>query len=215
MIFGLAGIGLKVDGRDKFPPVGEPVVFVANHASYLDAFVLSLILGRSVTFVAKRELLGHWIPRILLTKLGRLFVERFDREKGLDDARHLVEEARAGRALMFFPEGTFTNRPGIMPFQMGAFTAAAEAGAPVVPIAVRGTRSILVDGSWFPRRGRIRAAIGAPIVPDEAAGNTWQQALSLRTAARAHILAHAGEPDMSADRADLLDKRSEPPPAAK
>jgi len=206
LILGLAGIGLKVDGRNKMPGPGEPVIYVANHASYLDGFVLTLALGRPVAFIAKRELLGHWIPRILLSKMGCLFVERFDREKGLEDARHLVEETRAGRALMFFPEGTFTNRPGIMPFQMGAFTAAAEAGAPVVPVAIRGTRSILVDGSWFPRRGRIRAAIGDSIAADETAGNTWKQALALRAAARTHILNHAGEPDMAMDRADLLDQ---------
>jgi len=214
LILGLAGIGVKVDGGDRLPPPGEPVIYVANHGSYLDGFVLALALGRPVAFVAKRELLGHWVPRILLTKLGCLFVERFDREKGLEDARHLVDEARAGRALMFFPEGTFTNRPGIMPFQLGAFTAAAEAGAPVVPIAIRGTRRILVDGSWFPRRGRIRAAIGAPIVPDTTPDGTWQQALTLRAAARTHILTHAGEPDMAMDRAALLDQRVTEEPAA-
>jgi len=206
LILGLAGIRLVVQGRDTLPGPGEPVIYVANHGSYLDGFVLTLALGRPVAFIAKRELLGHWVTRILLSKMGCLFVERFDREKGLEDARHLVDEARAWRALMFFPEGTFTNRSGIMPFQMGAFTAAAEAGAPVVPIALRGTRSILVDGSWFPRRGRIRAAIGDAIAVDTTSGTHWQQALALRAAARAHILTHAGEPDMAMDRADLLDQ---------
>jgi len=39
---------------------------------------------------------------------------------------------------------------------------AAEAGAPVVPVTIRGTRSILRDGHWFPRRGIITVTIGKP-----------------------------------------------------
>jgi len=137
--------------------------------------------------------------------MGARFVERFDREKGVADAKRLTEDAQAGTALAYFPEGTFINRPGILSFQMGAFSAAAEAGVPVVPIAIRGTRAVLVGKSWFPRQGRIRVAIGRPIACDPDAGGIWQQALELRAQARAHILAHAGEPDMSAERADILD----------
>jgi 1-acyl-sn-glycerol-3-phosphate acyltransferase len=76
---------------------------------------------------------------------------------------------------------------------MGAFIVAAETGTPVVPVAIRGTRSILRDGSWFPRRGAINVAIGAPLVPK---GADWSAALALRDAARAEILKSCGEPDL-------------------
>ncbi len=208
----LSGIPLTVKGRELLPDPGRPVIYVANHASYIDGFVLALALRRPVSFVAKRELLSHWAPRILLTRMGARFVERFDREKGMADAKRLAEDARAGTALAYFPEGTFTGRPGILPFQLGAFSAAADAGIPVVPIAINGTRAVLVGSSWFPRRARIRVTIGQPIPCDPDVGGAWQQALALRASARAHILAHAGEPDMSMERADVLDVGDGPKP---
>lgn len=200
----LCGISFIVKGRERLLDPTTPVVYVANHGSYLDGLVLALAIRRPVSFVAKRELLSHWASRILLTRLGARFVERLDREKSIADAKRLAEGAKAGAALVYFPEATFINRPGILPFQMGAFSAAAEAEIPVVPIAIRGTREILVGSSWFPRRGRIRVTIDHPVSSPPDIGGVWQQALFLRSTARAYILAHTGEPDMSVERADLL-----------
>lgn len=200
----LCGISFIVKGRERLLDPTTPVVYVANHGSYLDGFVLALAIRRPVSFVAKRELLSHWASRILLTRLGARFVERIDREKSIADAKRLAEGAKSGAALVYFPEATFINRPGILPFQMGAFSAAAEAEIPVVPIAIRGAREILVGSSWFPRRGRIRVTIDHPVSSPPDIGGVWQQALFLRSTARAYILAHTGEPDMSVERADLL-----------
>ncbi|MCK4940418.1 MAG: 1-acyl-sn-glycerol-3-phosphate acyltransferase, partial [Rhodospirillaceae bacterium] len=198
----LSGISLRVSGRERLPDAN--VIYVVNHASYIDGPVLTLAIGRETSFVAKRELLSHWVSRILLKRLGARFVDRFDREKGISDAKKLAEDARAGAALVYFPEGTFIGQPGVLPFQMGAFIAAAESGIPVVPIAVRGTRAIMMGNSWFPRRGRIRVVIGEPIQCDSSITDTWQQALALRNQARGYILNHAGEPDMGMERAGKL-----------
>jgi 1-acyl-sn-glycerol-3-phosphate acyltransferase len=77
---------------------------------------------------------------------------------------------------------------------MGAFMVAAQSGTPVVPVALRGTRSILRDGSWFPRRGTVSVVIGEPVAPQ---GTDWAAARVLHDAARAHILQWCGEPDLS------------------
>ena len=79
---------------------------------------------------------------------------------------------------------------------MGAFVVAAEAGVPIVPVAFRGTRSVLRDGEWIIRRREVRAVFGVPIAP---AGTDWAAAVALRDAARAHILRHCGEPDLASD----------------
>jgi 1-acyl-sn-glycerol-3-phosphate acyltransferase len=97
--------------------------------------------------------------------------------------------------------------PGLMPFHLGAFAAALEAGAPVVPIALRGTRSMLRGDSWFPRSGAIGVTIGQPI--DAAgvraeAGDFWKAALRLRDEARAHILRYCGEPDLAYERPEPM-----------
>src|SRR3989337_3028928 len=106
-----------------------------------------------VGFVAKSELQRPFLARIFLRGLGTQFVERFDVEKSVEDSARLVARAKAGQSLFVFAEGTLTRAPGLMPFKMGAFQVAAEAGVPVVPIAIIGTRSALRGGNWFPPKG--------------------------------------------------------------
>ena len=110
--------------------------------------------------------------------------------------------ARAGLSPLFFPEGTFRRAPGLMSFRMGAFVCAVEAGLPVVPIVLRGTRSILTSGSWFPRRGRIEVILTPSLTPG-AADERWQAALSLRDRVRAAMLPLTGERD-AADARPLV-----------
>ena len=102
---------------------------------------------------------------------------------------------------MYFPEGRLTRISGVLPFRMGAFLVAAETGVPVVPIALRGTRSILRPGSWFFRRGAVTVTIGKPIAaiaePSAKGRDLWDIALRLRDEARAYILHHCGEPELS------------------
>jgi 1-acyl-sn-glycerol-3-phosphate acyltransferase len=159
-----------------------------------------LTLRHSFSFFAKAELAGQFVPGVFLRHIGAQFVERFDIEKGVADTQRATELARSGPQLVFFPEGTFTRVPGLRPFHMGAFVAAAQADVPIVPIAIRGTRSILRSDFRFPYHGRIIITIGDPINPKvlkkQTSGNAWETALYLRDAAREHILRHCGEPDL-------------------
>ncbi len=200
------GTPLTAEGLDRLPRQERPCIYAANHASYLDALALVALVPREFAFVAKRELAGRWFIRVPLERIGTLFVERFETGRSIDDARAMVGAARGGRSLMFFPEGGFTRVTGVMPFHMGAFVAAAEAGLPVVPVAIRGTRSILRADSWFPRRGNITVVIGETITPR--AGDRWTAAGMLRDEARRHILRHCGEPDLAT--AELPEPRLNP-----
>lgn len=189
----VTGIRLCITGLERIP--NGTAVFVANHASYLDVYVLVTALPRPVRFVAKSELQNNVLLRLFLRALDTEFVERFDPERGVEGARRLVEVARDGADLLFFAEGTFTRAPGVLPFHLGAFVTAQQAGVPIVPIALRGTRAILRDGSWLPRRGDILVTIGKALAPGDG-GSAWNGALVLRDAARAHIVRHSGEPDI-------------------
>ena len=110
----------------------------------------------------------------------------------------MAEAAARGRSLAFFPEGTFTRVPALRPFHLGAFAAAVQAGVPVVPVAIRGSRALLRAGQWFPRRAALRVTIGAPIPPPAGAPDAFAAAVSLRDLARAEILRHCGEPGIDA-----------------
>lgn len=187
-------VPLHVEGREHLPPGSW--VLVANHASYIDGIVLSAILPGVYHYVAKREFLDRFVARVFLRHIGAEFVERIELGRGVLDAHRLAGKARAGLCLVFFPEGTFSAQPGLHAFRLGAFVAAAEAGIPVVPVAIRGTREILRYPQWLPRRAPVHVVIGKPIAP---AGSGWQAALRLRDAARAHILAHCGEADLAGE----------------
>ncbi len=185
---------LLVHGIEHIPRTG-PVVLAVNHASYLDGLALLAALPeRGYSFVAKRELRDSLVPRLFLSSIGTDFVERADIRQGVEDTARFADAARVGRSPIFFVEGTFSRTPGLLPFRMGAFVVAAQTGAVLLPVALRGTRSVLRDGSWFARRGAIAVTIGAPIV---AQGNDWKAAVALRDAARAEILRHCGEPDLA------------------
>jgi 1-acyl-sn-glycerol-3-phosphate acyltransferase len=188
LLLRLLGVPLHVEGR---PPAAGPCVYTCNHASYLDALVLVAALPPGVRYVAKRSFKRHFFSRVFMERLGVLFVERDDPRQGTADVRPLATALQAGDPLLIFPEGGIDRAPGLRPFHMGAFALAAEAGVPVVPLAIWGTRALLRSESWFPRRGPVRLSIGEPISP---AGDGWESAVRLRDITFARILDHAGEP---------------------
>ena len=189
---------LVIEGLDNLPERGG--IILVNHASYFDSLVLAAALPGEPSFVAKKELTEQRIAGSLLRRLDTLFVDRFDLQAGFEDTQRVLEASRAGRRIVFFPEGTLRRMPGLLPFKLGAFIVAARAGVPVIPSGLRGTRSILRADEWFPRRGSLRLCIGRPIEPR---GSDWAAEIHLRDAARAEMLWMCGEPDLSEERVEL------------
>jgi 1-acyl-sn-glycerol-3-phosphate acyltransferase len=166
-------------------PNTSAALVVANHASYVDSILLTAALPPRFGNAAKRELASAALFGTLLRRLGAVFVERVDAAGGVEDTVVLEAHARAGEPLVIFPEGTFRRAPGLLPFKLGAFVVAAHTGAPIIPVALVGTRSLLRAGEWLPRRCEIVITIGTPIVSIE---HDWDAALGLRDAARSAIL---------------------------
>jgi 1-acyl-sn-glycerol-3-phosphate acyltransferase len=188
---GLRLSGLPVSVEDHCLPLEAAVIFVCNHASYLDWLILTAVLPPRANFVAKREL-AQWAPlRWLLGRMGVRFVERRVVQGSVEDAQALVDAARAGESLVYFPEGTLSRAPGVRPFHLGAFVAGARSGMAVVPVSLRGTRSALRDGSWWPRRVPVSVMVLAPLC---ASGAEWGHALRLRDEVRERIAQACAEP---------------------
>jgi 1-acyl-sn-glycerol-3-phosphate acyltransferase len=192
LLFALTFTPLKVSGREHLDHHSAQII-VANHASYIDGFILTAALNIPIHFIAKGEL-AHITPvRLLLERFGVEFVDRFNANKGTSDISRIAGKSRNGQSIVFFPEGTFTTFPGLQPFRMGAFVTAARAEVPVVPVGITGARNIVRGSHWFPYRGRIEVTILPPVHPQ---GEGWDVALKLRDAARTAIAAHCGEPDL-------------------
>jgi 1-acyl-sn-glycerol-3-phosphate acyltransferase len=189
MVLTLSGCSVHVEGLENLQAVA-PAVLAANHASYIDTGVLLATLPIEFRFVAKRRLTTYPLIRTVIRKAGYLTVEQFDPAKRAALADRTTAVLRGGTSLFFFPEGTFFRPPGLLPFRLGAFKTAVEAGRPVIPIGLRGTREILPDGTWLPKRGPISVAIGPPITSE---GNGWEELVRLRNLARREIARLAGE----------------------
>ncbi|MGP8123734.1 MAG: AMP-binding protein [Xanthobacteraceae bacterium] len=185
------GVPIAVTGRDRVPRGNALLVF--NHSSYMDALVLAAVLPGEPAYVAKRELAGQVIAGPILRRLGTLFVERYEVSGSLADTEAIIEAARHGRNIVFFPEGTFTRRAGLSAFYLGAFKVAADAGLPVLPGILHGTRSMLRGDQWFPRWTPISIRIENAVHPS---GEDFASVLQLRDAVRKIMLIHCGEPDL-------------------
>jgi 1-acyl-sn-glycerol-3-phosphate acyltransferase len=189
----LAGMPVKVIGADLLPE--QPCMVVANHSSYLDGVILKAALPARFSFVIKKEMVRVPLAGALLRRIGAEFVDRFNRHSGGMDARRLIRAATGGQSLVFFPEGTFTDRVGLARFHVGAFVIAARAGMPVAPVVIRGARRGLPAGSLWPRPGRIEVEI-LPVLPVPEAVDLTAATAGLRDAARQKILDALGEPDL-------------------
>ena len=203
----LSGTRMTILGLENIA-ADQPMILASNHASYLDSLVLAAALPMSCNYVAKAELAEKFFARVMLSRLDVFFVERFDVEKGLEDTRRIGRLAASGKRPLFFAEGTLQRMPGLLPFQMGAFVTAAQAGIPVLPLTIRGTRNKLRGGSWFPRKGRIGIIISKPVM---ATAGDWNAAVKLRDAVRSEILRHCGEPDLAGAYTSLSQMEIERP----
>ncbi|MGZ4583322.1 MAG: 1-acyl-sn-glycerol-3-phosphate acyltransferase, partial [Mycobacterium sp.] len=187
----LTGTAVTVHDLDHIP--AGTCIAVANHPSWIDPLALATVMPQPFRFVAAEVLERQGINGFVLRRLGHQFVERHEREHGVADADRLATLVRAGQSLVIFPEARLARAPGLRPFHMGAFVVAAQTGVPVVPVAIRGTRTILRPEHHFPRHGAIDIMVGQPIWPSD---TDWAAAVELQHAARNAVLDLSGEPDV-------------------
>lgn len=165
-VFRCLGSPVKLSG--PLPPQGKPCVIVANHQSFLDSFVLVTLFRGPVVFAAGGVLAGQRIAGPFLRRVGCAFVGA-EAGAGRSSVRRVLDElasqVRAGQRLVVFPEGGLSGDPGLRRFQLGAFVVACEAGSPVVPLAILGTREMLPPGARLPRRAPLQVRVGQPLVP--------------------------------------------------
>ncbi|HEY0343989.1 MAG TPA: 1-acylglycerol-3-phosphate O-acyltransferase [Solirubrobacteraceae bacterium] len=145
-------------GREHIPASG-PLIIASNHRSFMDPFVIGMMLRRPTYFVAKTELFRNPIVAWLLNSLGAFPVDRGQGDRdAMVTARAILER---GDVVVIFPEGTRT-RPGALGTpKRGVGRLALETGAPVVPVALIGTEA--VRRGWRIRPHRVRIRAGRPL----------------------------------------------------
>jgi 1-acyl-sn-glycerol-3-phosphate acyltransferase len=160
----LPGATLKVDGLDNVD-TSRSTVFVSNHQSTLDIPALFVALPVDFRFVAKKVLKYVPVTGWYMALAGFIFIDRGNRKQALQSIQDAARKIQKGTSIVIFPEGTRSETGAILPFKKGPFALALQAGVPICPVAVEGSRHVMPKNSWDVVPGEIRVKIGAPIDP--------------------------------------------------
>lgn len=114
---------------------GQPVLFVANHVSWLDIFVINVY--RPTVFVAKSEIRRWPVLGWLVAGAGTVFIERHQRHAIKEVAQQMQKNFTNQLAVGLFPEGTTSEGKVVKPFHSSLFQTAIETAVDIQPIALR------------------------------------------------------------------------------
>jgi 1-acyl-sn-glycerol-3-phosphate acyltransferase len=166
LILTTSGIRTRVEGVENLD-TRKAAVYCANHQSAMDIPILFVHLPVQFRFVAKRSLFKIPFMGWHLKRSGHIPVDRGrprEARKGLDKA---AERIRAGSSVILFPEGHRSRDGKIGPFKSGSFYLAIQAGTPVVPITLNGTRAVLKPDTYHIRPGQTEMIVHPPIPTTE------------------------------------------------
>ena len=162
-----AGITLEVRGREHVAP-GVTYLIMSNHQSLYDIPVIFVVIGPNVRMVTKKELFRLPIFGKALAAGGFIEIDRSNRNAAIRSLEHARQTLEKGVHVWVAPEGTRSRTGELLPFKKGAFYLAEEAGLPILPITLSGTRDALpAHGVRSSSGAHVRVAIHAPIDPGE------------------------------------------------
>src|SRR5207302_1560460 len=187
LILKTTGVRVRVEGLDRVT-LGTTYVFVSNHQSIYDIPVIFASLPYQLRIIAKASLARFPVLGWHLRRGGHLFVDRRhpDRAGILKRWRALVSE---GLSLIIFAEGTRSGNGHVSRFKAGSILLAIEAGLPIVPLAVIGTRQVMPKGRLRTEPAHVRLVVHDPIVPPALADPTARDAKAI--ADRVHAVVAA------------------------
>lgn len=141
----------------------KPRLFLANHLSTLDIWVLAPALPTTTRFVSKRTI--FWIPVLgqAMAVAGFIAIDRKDRTSAIRSLGRAADTMRKGASVILFPEGTRSRDGKLSRFKRGAFHLALEAGVPVVPVAISGTFDVVRPRSIVVHPGPVHVTFAPPV----------------------------------------------------
>ncbi|GFR45352.1 hypothetical protein Agub_g6721 [Astrephomene gubernaculifera] len=197
---------VTIEGRENLPPPDRPVVYVANHQSFLDIYSL-FHLQRPFKFISKTS--NFMIPIIgwSMFLTGHVMINRVDRRSQLKCLQQCRDLLAQGAPVLFFPEGTRSLDCKLAGFKKGAFSVAVKAGVDVVPVTLIGTGALMPSGKesqlrYGPGARGVRIVVHPPL-PTTTPGGGSRDADELCEAARAAV-ASALPPELVGSSSTML-----------
>lgn len=173
-ILRLAGVRLKVEYAGG--EVDQPAVYIANHSSTLDMFVLVALGLPRIRFVAKREFLRNPIFAVMGKLTGQIFIDRKDSKQAVAALQRAYQRVQRERlSLLFMPEGTRRTDGKIGPFKKGAFRMSMALQYPIVPMHFIGMRKLASGKSLVVYPGTVKVRFHPAITTDSWNDATLEQ----------------------------------------
>jgi 1-acyl-sn-glycerol-3-phosphate acyltransferase len=186
----LAVTAVKLNPLWRFDTAGtvirdprRPYVAVSNHESYADIFLISH-LPWEMKWISKETMFRIPMFGWMMRMAGDISITRGERTSTVKAMAAARDRLRKRVSVMIFPEGTRSRGDDMLPFKDGAFRLALEAGVPILPIVVAGTRTAMAKGSFRFQRARARVKVLEPI---DTTGLTVEDLATLKERVRAVI----------------------------
>jgi 1-acyl-sn-glycerol-3-phosphate acyltransferase len=160
LILVTTGVRVRVRGLDRVPRDGA-YVFVSNHQSIYDIPILFSTLPFQLRIIAKASLGRFPVLGWHLRYTGHLLVDRA--RTGATTLSQVGDLMSRGHSLIVCPEGTRSVDGRVGRFKRGLFVMAVEAGLPIVPVAVSGSRHVMLKGRLMTCPGDVDVAVHDPI----------------------------------------------------
>ena len=162
LILATTGVRVRVEGVEHLTP-GATYVFVANHQSSYDIPVLFGSLPFQLRIIAKESLGRFPFLGWHLRRTGHMLVDRRRPDRAGIFAWATSLPGR-GLSLIVFPEGTRSGDGLVAPFKAGSLVAAVQAGIPIVPLSIVGSRHVMRKGELTTRPGDVRLVVHPPVL---------------------------------------------------
>jgi 1-acyl-sn-glycerol-3-phosphate acyltransferase len=177
------GFSYRFEGRRNMPRRG-PVLVIANHQSYLDPLIVGCATRRHLCFLARKTLFRGWFGR-LIRRCNAVSIDQHGVAK--EGLRTILEQLKAGQAVLMFPEGERTWTGEVQPLKPGILVLLKRMAVPIVPVGIAGAFEALprtrnwpkLSPVFLPTRGAdITVSIGEPLAAERFADMPREQVLA-------------------------------------
>jgi 1-acyl-sn-glycerol-3-phosphate acyltransferase len=183
------GFSLRTEGRGRVPRQG-PALLIANHQSFLDPILVGLCTRRRLRYLARKTLFDVPAFAWLINSLGAVPIDQ--EGVGKEGIRIILEQLRAGRAVVVFPEGTRTPDGALHELRPGIHLLIKRTQAPIVPVGIAGAFEAFPYWRTVPTlaplflpapRTALAVSVGAPLDAGRLAALPREQSLAELAAA--------------------------------
>jgi len=157
---------VRVEGIENLNVDGS-CILMPNHQSNFDIPVLLGCLPVQFRWLAKVELFKIPIFGRGMRGCGYISIDRSNRKSAFRSLTEAAQKIRNGVSVLIFPEGTRSWDGEIQSFKKGGFVLSVDAGVPIIPIVISGTRTVMPKGRLLIRRQPVGMRILAPIATSD------------------------------------------------